>query len=361
MVMHDESTRDSVIVDRLDAQIIRAIQISPRVAFAHVGEVLDVAEQTVARRYRRLRREGLLRVTLAVDPRAVGSTVWTVRVRCHPRDAGAIADALGRRDDVSWVSIHSAGWEVAFSLRAVADSVTDELLTRLLPRTASVLGVSASAIMHTFAGGASTDWQGWDDALDADQAAAFAATASVTDESGPGASDLTPDDQVLIEQLAHDGRTPYATLARLVGSTPGKITRRLDALLASGVVYFDVDLAPAAIGRPVSATLWLTVAPRHLRTAGELLARHPDVPFVAAVTGSSNLTATLMGTGVDDFYAFITTTLAEIDGITGYELVLLTRRIKHSGALVAGDRLAPPAAPSRRRRVSGRSEQQADD
>ncbi|MGC4959980.1 Lrp/AsnC family transcriptional regulator [Gordonia sp. DT101] len=338
--------RDSSTIDALDAQITRAIQLSPRASFGQMADVLGVAEQTVARRYRRLRRDGLMRVTVAIEPRSIGVTVWMVRVRCRPENAGPIADALGRRDDVSWVSILSAGWEVAFNLRSATESETDELLTRLLPRAAPVLDVSAAAVMHTFVGGAPTDWEGWRDVLSRDQADALVSTRiPATTDRGP--VELSPGDRALVERLSHDGRSPYSSLARTLGSTPGQVTRRIQTLVSSGVIYFDVDLAPAATGRFLSALLWLTVAPGRLRAVGDALAEHPDVPFAAAVTGASNMIASVAAVDVPGLYDFVVTVLADLDGVTGYELAPMTRRIKHAGSLVSGDRLAPPPVASR--------------
>ncbi|MGA6205223.1 Lrp/AsnC family transcriptional regulator [Nocardia testacea] len=340
----------SAVMDRLDEQIARSVQLSPRLPFRAMAEVLGVAEQTVARRYRRLRRDGLIRVTLGLDPRALGVTVWSIRVRCRPEHADALAEVLARRDDVSWVSIHSGGWEIAFNLRAVREADTEDLLTRILPKVAPVSNVAPYAILHTFVGGASTDWEGWRDALTREQVAALRTHAGDPVIAGGETAELRPTDRPLLEALSRDGRTSYATLARATGSTAGRVTRRVEALVRSGLAYFDVDIAPAATGHYHWTTLWMTVEPRYLQEVGHILAGHPDIPFAAAVTGPANLTANLTTVSLDAVYRFVTTTLAQAPGITGYELVPLTRRTKYAGAQIVGDRLAPPSATARRRR-----------
>lgn len=332
---------NSSTLDALDAQITRALQLSPRVPFRELGEILDVAEQTVARRYRRMRRDGYLRVTMAVDLRGVGGHTWLVRVRCRPEGADAIANALAERDDVSWVSIYGAGWEVVFNLRATSDEDAHELLIRSLPKTAPVLDVSPSEILHTFVGGAGEHQDTWSDVLTPAQTTALRATAIPVDPDAQRPERLDPQDRMLLEQLAHDGRIPYTTLARSTGSTPGKVTRRVENLVGSGAAYFHVDLATAAIGLR-STALWLTVEPRHLAAVGAALGTHARIPFAVAITGRANITANIIGTDANDLYAFVTEVLAELDGITGYELVPLLRRVKHSGSLVSGDLLAPP-------------------
>ncbi|MCP2195221.1 Lrp/AsnC family transcriptional regulator [Williamsia deligens] len=335
---------DSVVLDPIDEQIVHALQIAPRVGFARMGEVLDIGETTAARRYRRLRRDGLVRVTLAVDPAALGLTVWHARIRCRPDGAEVVAEALGRRDDVSWVAIDAGGWEVTCSVRSTAGDQAQRLITRQLPKSQSVLDVEVAALLHTFVGGSATDWSAWSSPLSPDQQHALAtddelSRPPVTDG---GTTTLRADDRAVLDVLARDGRTSYAALARLTDSTPGRVRRRVEALLAAGITYFDVDVAAAASGIRTVVGLWLSVTPRSLVTVGTALARHPHVPFAAAVTGRHNLTASLATRGFDDVYDTVTTTLADLDGIVGYEIVPVGRRIKFADARVTGDRLAPP-------------------
>jgi DNA-binding Lrp family transcriptional regulator len=338
------SAHQSDTLDLLDRQLVRALQLNPRAPFSLLGETLGVAEQTAARRLRRLRRDGLLRVTAGVEPHALGLTSWTVRVRCRPEATMAVADALARRDDVSWVSIYSAGWEVVFSLRARSDADAEDLLVRLLPKTAPVLDVSAAAVLHTFVGGNPADWRGWRDVLTEDQAALL----RTEDRPAPrGPRTLTDTDHKMLELLTRDGRTGYATLARATGTSIGRVRRRLDTLTDAGAIYFDVDLAPAATGAFATSTLWLTVTPRCLAAVGDALAAHDDIPYAAALSGPANLSATVTAANLDSVYRFVTGTLAALDGITGYELAPQLRRVKQSGALVTDGRLATPV---RRRR-----------
>lgn len=351
---------ESSILDDLDTRIARAIQLSPRASFREIADVLGVAEQTIARRYRRLRRDGLLRVTMATDPRALGNSTWVVRVRCRPEGADGIAGALAARDDVSWVSIYEAGWEIVFNLRAADPHGGMELLTRTLPKAAPVLDVRPAAVLHTFVGGAPTDWEGWHDALTQTEADTLGKT-RIPRAPGRAPSSTTIDrtDRAILDVLTRDGRTSYTDLARAVGSTPGKVTRRVEHLVWSGIAYFDVDLATAALGRDAIA-IWLTVHPRHLAATGEALAAHPAVPFAVAVTGAANITASVMVHDTDELYSFVTDVLGTLDGITSYELLPLLSRVKNAGSLVSGDRLAPPRVSAsqsspKRRSASSRS------
>ena len=55
-------TVESITVDDLDRQVAQCLGVDGRASFSAIAEVLGVSDQTVARRYRRLRSAGVLRV-----------------------------------------------------------------------------------------------------------------------------------------------------------------------------------------------------------------------------------------------------------------------------------------------------------
>ena len=225
--------RDSAVFDDLEREITQALQIDPRAGFSRIAEVLGVSEQTVARRYRRLRGEGLLRVIGLVDPRSVGQSEWMVRVGCRPGGVGRLAEALARRDDVSWVTLTAGGSEIVCSVRSRSAEQRDELLLQRLPATSQVLTMEVYAVLHRFVGGASTDWTGYGAALRPDQIEAM--LAGRPEEADPGEPVvLRPEDGPLLDELAVDGRVSYAALAAAAGTTVGRVTRRLDRAAPRG-------------------------------------------------------------------------------------------------------------------------------
>ncbi|MBO0843359.1 MAG: Lrp/AsnC family transcriptional regulator, partial [Nocardioides sp.] len=148
------------MLERDDERLIRALQLAPRASFTQIAEVLGIHERTVSRRYSALRRRGVVRIFGVVNPLAVGMQQWNVRVRCRPDAAETLARALGARSDVAWVGIDMAGAEVDFVVRTLSQESRDLLLTRTLPRSAHVLGVEASVVLHVFLGLGAHDWAG---------------------------------------------------------------------------------------------------------------------------------------------------------------------------------------------------------
>ncbi len=330
----------------MDRQIIHALQLDPRASFSRIAAAVGTSEQTVARRYRRLRADGVLRVIALVDPRRLGQTLWTVRLQCRPDATVALAQALANRSDVGWVMVSAGGAELTCLIRSVSRAESDELLLSRLPGTSQVLSMTAHATLHQFRGGAADDWISPDDQLDDEQQRRLDVAPHPDGEALP----LTPADQPLLDLLAQDGRASYARLATASGWSENRVARRLAALLASRTVYLDVDVAAEALGFGATASLWLTVAAAHLAGAGEAIAAHREVPYAAAVTGRVNLLASVVCRDMDELYRYVTEKIGAIEGIQQVEVLPVLRRIKQAGALLDGNRLAPPKPVARAHR-----------
>ena len=337
------------ILDDLDRKILHALQLNGRAPFSLIGEVMGVSEQTVARRYRRLRSAGVVRVIGLVDPMSVGQLDWMVRINCRPGASESVANALARRDDVMWVSLTGAGNEIVASVRARTEDARNELLLQRLPKTAQVLELSAVIVLHRFTGRYDSDWRA--DAGGLGEAAvsrlADSRPGHATDGALPGAAGAVElpgmDDRALLTALAMDGRAPIALLAQETGWSHGRTRRRLDALIASGFVYLDVDLSMGALGLPLLAMLWMTVEPQHLDAFGTALVREDPVTFAGATTGASNLAAAVALNGVDALYQFVNRVGNLAPGLRQLEVAPVIQRIKQAGSLIDGVRLREPA------------------
>jgi DNA-binding Lrp family transcriptional regulator len=343
--MSNRISLESATIDRIDRQIIHALQFQPRASFTKIAETVGVSEQTAARRYRRLRTEGVLRVVGLVDSGGLGQDTWTVRVRCRPDSALKLGQALARRDDVSWVTLGAGGSELLCSVRSRSREQRDELLLQGLPSTTPVLGISAHAIMHRFTG-TGPDWQGFGDQLTEEQIRSL-------EEGPPPRPDqpvtLEPDDQPMLDVLARDGRAGYAALAAATGWSEGRAARRLETLRRHGALLFDVDIATRMLGFDVTAYLWLTVEPALLGELGQQLADHPEVPFCAAVTGTSNLLASVVCRDIEALYQYVSTRVGALHGVRQIEVSPELTRLKQAGSLLNGPRLADPSPRTPRR------------
>ena len=325
------------MIEPLDARILHALQISPRGSFRRIGEVVDIPEQTVARRYRKMRRDGIMRVVALVNPQLYGECQWIVRVHAKPDDLPRLAEALVRRPEVTHANVLSGWTELVCVVRAPLAESNDGLLQRL-PRTSAVLGMDVDLILHEFGGPAGSVWTGYGHTLRADQVAALQ---KCSDDGESVGHPVTPteDDQPLVSALAEDGRVPHARLAELTGWSAARVKRRLAALESSATLTYDLELLPERLGFPVHAMVWITTPARHLARIAEQIAEHDEVASVVAISGRHNLVAVVICRDVEQLYGYLAERLATIDHIQAYDVSIRTKRLKQTASLIAHGRL----------------------
>ncbi|WP_033262783.1 Lrp/AsnC family transcriptional regulator [Amycolatopsis vancoresmycina] len=316
-------------MDRVELGLLQALQIYGRVPFSQVAEVLGVSDQTVARRYQALRASGAVRVVGQTAPDAVGEESWLVRVACTPGAADGLARALANRPETSWVHIASGGSEIVCMVRTPAQAATSSVLARL-PRTPPVTQVSAHCVVHVFFGGPTSQLTK-SGPLTRAQAEQFRPPDPVLPDDPV---ELTGGDRALLAELARDGRTGFRELAAATGWSQTTVRRRLGELRDSGALYFDVDFAPEVLGLRTAASLWLSVAPRHLESAGTALAGHAEVGFAAATTGPANLYVSVLCRHPRALYGYLTGPLAALPGVSAVETAPVMRTLKRSETAV---------------------------
>ena len=338
---------DSPTLDRLDRQILHALQISPRAPFARIATVLAVSEQTVARRYQRMRTHGVVRILARTDPtHQPDRTSWTLRIGCRPGTALALADALARRNDTAWVSIGAGGAEVTCQADIDDERGLREGLLYQLPRASTVLTFSAHQLLHRFVGRGEVDWIARGHELDDDQRKALIDGAVLIAHPDPDYYEagvhVVPSDKPLLAVLERDGRASWATLAEAAGCTQRQAANRVTELVTSAAIFFHLDVAHEAIGLRSVASLWFTVAPGDLAAVGARLADHSELAFAAAITGQTNIMASALCPDPAALYRYITTKVAAIEGVRTVETVPQLARVKHAHFLATGGRLHEP-------------------
>ncbi|MFG2543481.1 Lrp/AsnC family transcriptional regulator [Streptomyces sp. NPDC048594] len=315
---------ESDTFDELDLRVLDALEVNGRASFSRIGAVLGVSDQTVARRYRRLCAEGGLRVVAVRDAQRLGQDHWTLRLRCVPDSAPAIADALAKRPDTSWIGLAAGGTEVIFGTRPRSAGDRDDLLLGKLPRTPRVLEIHAHQMLHRFYGGPS-GWLRKFAVLSDDEVAAL------RPRHGPEAREparIEPEDEPLLAVLERDGRATHPELRRATGRSESAVKRRLAALFASGAVYVDVEYHSEILGYPTAAVLWITTIPAALHRVGQALAAHDEIAHAAATAGPSNIIATAVVRSTADLYAYLSGPLGRLEGVQHVEASPFLRRVK---------------------------------
>jgi DNA-binding Lrp family transcriptional regulator len=333
---------DSHGFDELDLRLLRALEVDARASFSRIAAVLRVSDQTVARRLKRLRTEGQVRVVAVRDHARLGQEAWMLRLRCTPESAGEISRALARRSDTAWIALTSGGTEVVCMTKARTRGEHEELLLGKLPRTPRILEIQAHQLLHRFYGGP----QGWlskSDTLTAEEVAmlhprygAEGAGADGGGSDGGGAQGggaqgpalIAPEDEALVTALERDGRASFAELQKLTGRSESALRRRLDQLLASGALYIDTQFDSERLGHRNAALLWITAAPSALASVGRALATHPEVAFASASAGPCNILAVILNRDTEALYTYLTEKLGGLEGVQHVECTPVLRRVK---------------------------------
>jgi DNA-binding Lrp family transcriptional regulator len=330
------SASDSFKLDRIDNQLLHALVIDGRAPYSLLAEVIGTSEQTIARRYHRLHEAGAVRV-LVLPASFDQGLEWIVRIGVRPGAAARLAAVLAERDDVSWVRITSGGAEIVCISRPSSLEERDALLLERLARTNLVTTVVAHAILKLFAGGAMGDWSAFDDPLDQSQTAAIRAV--VPEPASTPTTATRREDAPLFAALRADGRAGYSELAAATRTSPGRVRRRLEALLSSGQAYLHTDVANELLGFPTAASLWLSVAPGELEDVGARLAALEQSTFVATVTGPANVAASVVCRNANELYGLLTDEIGALGAIQSAELSPVIRRVKQAGTVLHGPRL----------------------
>ena len=261
-----------------------------------------------------------------------------VRLQTTPGSANGIADALARRPDTRWIRLCSGGTEIACVLQARTAEQRNSLFLHGLPGSRRVVQISAHATLQVFSPVA---WHGVANALSAAQLAQLTRLTKLDRaRGGPSAApgpkadsvSLRPEDDVLLAELAKNGRASNAALAKATHWHESTVRRRVAELCQAGLLYFDVDIDDV-LGTGVSALLWLSVEPARLDEAGHTLAGHAEIPYAAAITGPSNLLASGVFRDTQHLYEYVTGPLARLPGVRSAETAPIISTLKRTGSL----------------------------
>ena len=316
----------SISVDVLDRRIIHALYVDPRAPFSRLAEVLGSSEPTVSRRYRRLFDDRILRVVGQLDSQRLGQYDWAVRIRCAPGSAPTVATKLAEHPDTSWVQLTSGGTEIFSTIHSHDGEQPTPLLLGQLSVGRQVVDIDAYCLLHLFATGLSAPPGPGD--LSPGEIAQLLTPERDNPSIDRPKTKLQDSDWPLVQALADDGRVSYRQLAARTHWHESTVRRRVEELVASGALFFDLDLASDAFGVGPQALLWMSVAPRSLRDIGQTLACRPEFPFVAATTGSTNLVAALVCPDDHSLYEYLADEMTALDGLTHIETAPVMQIVK---------------------------------
>lgn len=295
------SARRLPSLDATDRKLLWLLDLDPTASLNRLASELGVSARTVHRRLRRLTEGGVIRVLGRTLPGFGGRLAWLVRARGHPAAIGELAGHLAEQPHARWVRYSADGGEIIGGLVTAPgrrDSTFDLLFTQ-----PGLHEIRTHQLLEVW--GRNT-----------------AAVAS------PG-RDLDTVDRRIIALLEIDGRMDNASIAESLALDRSTVSRRRKRLVDEGIVYFEADIHPGAIGESGDFFCWITVAPGSIRDLARRLRAQREVRFVAATTGTSNLAAHIVLPTGTSIVEYVDTSLND-SRITAVEIQAMGRVLKRS-------------------------------
>lgn len=329
----DPAGRGTAHADELDLVLINALQWRPRATWTELAPALEVDAVTLARRWRRLVRDGCAWVTCYPRPAALtaadgGQALVEVAVE---RGAGEAVAARLAADPYAVSVDHITGThDILVTVTAARTSAMLGYLQDRFTALPGVVGTRTHLVTRVYAEGA--DWRLR--TLDAGQRAALVPPSPPARVEG---ASFSPTDPELVTALGADGRASHTELAARTGTSTTTVARRLHRLLAAGLVRMRCDMAQPLTGAPLRVTLWLRVPPTELDATARRIAALPEVRLCAGVVGAANLVVMAWLRHVADVPRLEVELLGRFPYIDVADRAVTIRADKQVGRILAAD------------------------
>lgn len=123
-------------------------------------------------------------------------------------------------------------------------------------------------------------------------------------------------DREIVRYLSEDGRLSAAEIAGRIGSVSERTIRnRIAGLLQAKMIMIGAIPDPAALGRDVQVELLIEVEPGKLEEVAIQLAEYEEIGYLAATSGSANLSASLFVADHAALFEFIDQELGKLPGV----------------------------------------------
>jgi len=122
-------------------------------------------------------------------------------------------------------------------------------------------------------------------------------------------------DRQIIARLQRNGRMPNVEIARDLGLSEGTVRKRLEKLLATGIIHIKAVVHPGRLGLTTPVLIGIQVDLAHLDEATRQLAAIPEVYSVKVVTGAYDVIVEAILPSREGLLPFLTARIAAIPGI----------------------------------------------
>jgi len=146
-------------------------------------------------------------------------------------------------------------------------------------------------------------------------------------------------DKEILSNLQRDGRVSWSQLATRVSLSASAVQRRVEALVARGVIEnFTVNLNEAALGHNVKAFVTVHIERQNMELAEEFRRRvreHPQVQACHMISGSIDFMLEIVASDLDAFGQFIDGELLRMPAVKDASSSIVLKVVKPKQTMVS--------------------------
>jgi DNA-binding Lrp family transcriptional regulator len=308
--------------DAVDARLVAALQHDARATWGQLAGAAGVSESTAMRRVQRLRESGNLLIIGVPDPlRADLGQPVLVHLRTQPGQTAAVAEAVAGRTDVRFVTLVSGRSDIICELVVRDREHLSRIVLADLAEHGAIVSSRTSMVLKTF-----KTRDEWSQELLPGSADRPRGPVVPVPTEKPAKMDHL--DMALIAALSQDGRRSFVDLSGDLGLSETAVSRRLNALLASRQLSFATLVNPVLLGFGLEAFLHLRVELSDLESVAVALAGRPEIRYVSATAGYSDVICEAVFRDNEALYDFLTRHLGMLKGVRDVEVDIELTTIK---------------------------------
>jgi len=122
-------------------------------------------------------------------------------------------------------------------------------------------------------------------------------------------------DLKILQELQKDGRQSFRNIARKLGVAESTIRKRVRSLRNKGVIRISAVPNPYKLGYNFISIVGMQIKMSDLHTAGEILAKEPNIYYLSFVTGQYDLLAIVISRTPQELSNFIQEHISPIPGV----------------------------------------------
>lgn len=280
------------MTDETDRQLIALLRKNGRLTNKEASQKLGVSRIAVQRRISRLCEEGIIAITVFLNPTKTDAPLGIViGLDVTHSEIGKTIETLLEHPRVARVSKTQGRFNLFVYATFLEINEMSRFFFEVLSRIKSIRRSETFVLLHN--------------------------------EDGQAASrEMDPRDKDIIRLLQEDGRRSAVDIAKNLGVSASTVHRRIKQLQEEERILILALVTQTKVDWYWPAALAVSVQSPHLLHVRDALAKHPSVNQVFCTTGRYDLLVSIESDSRENLYKVVDYDLATIEGVKDYEVFL---------------------------------------